>query len=285
MKFSASYLRTLEALRIRRAVLQTPGGIGGVRTSRRFGGGAEFAEHRAYTPGDDPRDLDWKLYARLGLFQIKTLSAEENQSTVILLDISRSMGTPNLRKFDLALQLAAGIASLSLRLLDRLTVVSADQTVRRILVPQRGRGSLGEIIRYLESEKPEGNGTDLKFVFKKLVQMGIRPGTLWLLSDLYDERGFRFGLGFLPEHHFRLMPIRMTDHTSPRFPHGPLELIDSETGETKIVNGSRETISQKEKEYTERLRHAALAAGTPLYEADIERSPLDFLKLLTGETV
>ena len=129
----ASQLLTVEA--IRRAASSassnpwcwpfggTPAGAArAARRSRRIGAGLEFADHRDYTPGDDPRHLDWSLYGRLERLAVRLYEEDEDLSIDVLVDASASMASGQPSKLDLALQIGAALAYVGLANLDRVAV-------------------------------------------------------------------------------------------------------------------------------------------------------------------
>jgi uncharacterized protein (DUF58 family) len=118
------------------------GFLSGLHRSPRRGFSVEFAEHRQYQPGDEPRYVDWKLLARTDRLYIKQFEEETNLRSMLVLDASASMawsGSPGrLTKLDYALRLAAALALVLLRQRDAVGLVTFDETVRSI-TPARVR--------------------------------------------------------------------------------------------------------------------------------------------------
>ena len=121
------------------------GFLAGLHRSPHLGVSTDFAEHRAYSPGDDVRRVDWKLYARTDRHFVKEFEAETNASVAVLLDVSASMGYGSgaLRKLDYARMLAACLLYFSQRQRDRIALSTFDADVVEHVPPStRPRGGL-----------------------------------------------------------------------------------------------------------------------------------------------
>ncbi|MEO8511386.1 MAG: DUF58 domain-containing protein, partial [Chloroflexota bacterium] len=119
--FDETFLRRLEQLELASRRM-TAGRMKGERRSVRRGQSIEFADYRTYASGDDLRQLDWNVYARLERLFIRLFVEEEDVTVHVLVDASRSMdfGEPN--KLDFARRAAAALAYLGLAHLDRVSV-------------------------------------------------------------------------------------------------------------------------------------------------------------------
>src|SRR5260221_1256121 len=121
LRFQDDFLRKLEYLH----VVSRREFAGQNRADRRTpkrGRGIEFADHRAYTPGDDFRLIDWKAYRRLGRLLLRLFDEERDLPIYLILDVSGSMAEP--AKFDLARRLAAALFYIGLEHLDRMTLLT-----------------------------------------------------------------------------------------------------------------------------------------------------------------
>jgi hypothetical protein len=117
------FLRRLEQLDlVSRKIFA--GRIKGQRRSRRHGASVEFADYRDYSPGDEPRFIDWNIYGRLDRLFVKLFVEEEDRYVYLLLDASASMdyGDPN--KFGYATRLAAALGTIALGAMDRVAVLA-----------------------------------------------------------------------------------------------------------------------------------------------------------------
>src|SRR6478752_4982906 len=126
------------------------GFLSGLHRSPRKGFSVEFAEHRPYQAGDEPRHVDWKLAARADRWVVKQFEEETNLRATIVLDVSRSMawsggttnaaGTPRLTKLAYAEQLVAALSLLFLRQRDAVGLIRFDERVRTVVPPRARHG-------------------------------------------------------------------------------------------------------------------------------------------------
>ena len=175
---------------------QVAGFISGRHRSPYHGFSVEFAEHREYTPGDDLRDLDWRVLGRSDRYYIKRYIEETNLRATILLDASGSMayggerasqhrGAP-LTKFAYARFLAASMARLLLNQQDAVGLVTFDKGIRRY-IPCRSRPDhLRLILRELHGTAP-GAESALAPVFDDIAERIPRRGLVIIISDLFDN--------------------------------------------------------------------------------------------------
>ena len=174
-------IRSLEM----RARLVVDGFRTGLNKSPRHGFSVEFSEYRPYTQGDDPRFLDWKLYARTDRSYIRLFEDETNLRCYIALDISRSMSfaSGEYSKHDYARTMAASLAWLLNRQGDAVGLTLFDEHVR-FVVPARYRpGQLRRLFVTLE-EPPTGTDTQPAVVMEDLAQRLHKRGLVVLISDL-----------------------------------------------------------------------------------------------------
>lgn len=167
-----------------RTVVQ--GFISGLHRSTFIGRSVDFAEHRAYMPGDDIRQIDWRLFARTDRFYVKEFEADTNTSFTLLMDISRSMsfGSEGVTKLDYARYLGACLAVFSQKQRDRIGLVTFDEDIVDF-VPASAKHLevvLHKIDR-LESSRPSNYQKPLV----KTAEAIHRRGIVVLISDLYDE--------------------------------------------------------------------------------------------------
>jgi uncharacterized protein (DUF58 family) len=178
-----------------RARTVVEGFLSGLHRSPFKGFSVEFAEYRQYTPGDDPRHIDWKVYGRTDRYYVKEFEEETNLHCHILFDLSGSMsGTsgkkspaPRLSKFDYATYLAASLAYFIFMQRDAVGFVAFDQEIRLHIPAKVRAGHLHHILVELEKLRP---GNNLKEQPDKLHQVAEgfrRKGMVILISDLFCE--------------------------------------------------------------------------------------------------
>ncbi len=167
-----------------RSVVQ--GFISGLHRSTYLGRSVDFAEHRAYMPGDDIRQIDWKLFARTDRFYVKQFEADTNTSLTVLLDISRSMnfGSEGITKLDYARYLAASLAVFSQKQRDRIGLVTFDEDIVDFVPPSAKH--LEIVLHTIDRLKSTKAGNYQK-PLQKIAGAIQRRSIVVLISDLYDE--------------------------------------------------------------------------------------------------
>ena len=165
------------------------GFISGLHASPYKGFSVEFAEHREYTAGDDPRHLDYKMLARTDRLYVKQYEEETNMRVQILLDTSGSMGyrhEARITKLEYASYLTAILAYLMTRQQDSVGLSGFDTEVRLDMPPRGSPRHFNEMMRLLEGIKP-GRETDVAETLHRLANRFKRRCLIVLVSDLYDE--------------------------------------------------------------------------------------------------
>jgi uncharacterized protein (DUF58 family) len=246
--FDSAFLRKLDrlALLTRRAMV---GDIQGERRSPRRGSSVEFADFRPYVHGDDIRQIDWNLYARMERFFLKLFVAEEELTIHLLVDNSASMDWGDPHKLTYARRLAAAFGYVALSTLDRVTVTAFAAGAGAQLRGVRGKAGALPLFAFLQRLQPGGSG-DLAAACKRYVRTAINPGPLILCSDLLDphwEEALR-ALGSRP-FEITLIHILAPQELRPQL-DGDFRLLDAETGEAVEITADLETLQR----YLEHLR-------------------------------
>lgn len=232
--FDEDFQRRLEYLAVASRRLFA-GRIKAERRTRIAGSGIEFADHRAYTPGDDLRALDWNVYGRTERLLVKRFEEEEDLTIAIVLDVSGSMAFGDRKRFDHARRLAAAMAYVALSNLDRVAMVAVSTKIERRMAPARGRGQIFKVFEFLRGLKPGGE-TALAEAGRTLGAELKRRGVAIVVSDLYDPAGFERGLNALRYQKFEPMVIHVTDaRDADPGARGDVLLVDAESGEGREV--------------------------------------------------
>jgi len=157
----------------------------GIHRSPYHGFSVEFTEYRQYTPGDNPRYIDWRLYARSDRYYIKKFEDETNLRCHLLIDHSRSMsyGSTGYSKAQYAGTLAATLAYFLFNQGDAVGLATFDDRIRRYLPPRNRPGYLRRLMLALEA-LPEGRATDLGPALQRVAQILTKRGLVVLISDL-----------------------------------------------------------------------------------------------------
>lgn len=160
----------------------------GLHRSPRFGFSQEFAEFRAYVEGDDPRFVDWNVFARTERTYIRRYQGETNTRLFVLLDASASMGYQSTRisKLQYGKFLAAALAYLATRQHDPVGLIVFDDSIRHYRPPSGRAGSLQGVLHALDAATP-GRRTDIAGCFEKFREHATRRGLVAVISDLYCD--------------------------------------------------------------------------------------------------
>ncbi len=164
------------------------GFVSGLHRSPDFGFSQEFAEYRPYTPGDDPRRVDWNVFARLDRIYLKRYRGETNTLVTLLLDCSASMRYSShvLSKLDYARYLCASLAYLSQQQRDGCGLIVFDEQVRDYIPASSRFGQLNRLLHSME-HATEGTHTDFEAPFVHFQRFMRRRGIVVILSDFYAE--------------------------------------------------------------------------------------------------
>ncbi len=238
--FDAAFIRKLDRLSLltRRAM---PGDMQGERRSPRRGSSVEFADSRPYAPGDDIRQIDWNLYARMERFYLKLFVAEEELTIHLLVDTSSSMdwGEPN--KLLYARRAAGAFGYIALSGLDRVTVQAVGGPTASLPLVRGKRGAL-PLFDFLQ-RMPSGGGS-LVETCRRYMRSARNVGPLLLCSDLLDAN-WKEALRTLASRPFEitllhtLAPQEITPDLD-----GDFRLIDAESGEPVEITADLETLRQ-----------------------------------------
>src|SRR5437667_3831572 len=167
-----------------RARVVVEGFWNGIHRSPYHGFSVEFTEYRQYTPGDDPRYVDWRVFARSDRYFIKKFEDETNLRCHLLADNSRSMsfGSLGYTKAQYAATLAATLAYFLYLQGDAVGLLAFDEEIREYLPARHRTGHLRHLM--LALEKPAaGQATDLAAPLQRIVELVRKPGLIVLPSD------------------------------------------------------------------------------------------------------
>lgn len=164
------------------------GFIAGLHRSPDFGFSQEFAEYRAYTPGDDLRHVDWNVFARTEKAYLKRYRGETNTAVMVLLDASASMsfGSVAVRKFDYAKFLAAALVYLAHLQRDGAGLIVFHDEVANFIRPSARQGQLMRLLHGIDTARI-GKRTNFRRPFFELQQFLRRRGITILISDFFED--------------------------------------------------------------------------------------------------
>lgn len=178
-------LMSIRGLELRARVV-VEGFWNGIHRSPYHGFSAEFSEYRQYTPGDDPRYLDWRVFARSDRYFIKRFEDETNLRCHLLCDRSRSMdfGSQKHTKAEYATTLAATLAWFLHAQGDAVGLLTFDEVLRDYLPARHRSGHLRALMHTLENSTGS-RGTDLHAPLKRIVELVRKRGLILLVSDFF----------------------------------------------------------------------------------------------------
>lgn len=162
------------------------GFINGLHRSPNLGASMDFAEHRAYMPGDDLRRIDWRLFGRSDRYFVKEFEADTNTNLLLLLDTSASMGfgSGNISKLQYAKYLASCLGYFSSRQRDRVGLVTFANAIVDYVPPAAKH--LPIVLQTIARATPAGQG-NLDAPLRQIAEHARRRQIVVIISDLYDE--------------------------------------------------------------------------------------------------
>lgn len=263
------------------------GAVAGARRSRRIGDGLEFADHRAYTSGDDVRFIDWPYYARMERLMLRLFHTHSESGVAILLDASGSMSPGGeAAKFDYARRVTAALAYVAMGSLDCVTIRAFSAREDELLRVGRNRRRIFEVLEFL-SGLTAGGRTALPEAVEKFTTVADRPATVIIISDLLDcEDVLADSLARLRLGGSDATVIHLWSPADARGPaDGALLLRQAESGEEMPVTVTEQLLSEYRKcrqGFAEDCRRICLGAGSAYVgvctDAPFERMVLQTLR-------
>ena len=239
--FDEGFLRQLERLGV---LMKQParGGLKGGRRSVKRGQSVEFADYRDYALGDDLRQLDWNVYARLERLFVKLFVEEEDVTITFLLDASPSMAFGRPEKLLFAKRAIAALGYIALAGEDRVVLTALTGRTARRQSGLRGAGRVFRLLGNLSAIQPTEGPTDLLASARHAGAQLSGRGVVVLLSDLLDPSSERV-LRELAATGSELIVLHVLspDELDPQL-EGDLKLVDSESGERIDVTVDLATI-------------------------------------------
>jgi len=203
------------------------------------GRGMTFSEVRKYQYGDDIRDIDWNVTAKLNEAHIKIFEEERELTMVLLVDVSKSesFGTRVQQKRDLITEICAVLAFAAIQNNDKVGVVFFTDQIELFIPPKKGKSHILRIIRELIEFKPKGTGTNIAEALKFLSSVVKKRSIVFTLSDFQDS-DYDKNMKIVSNKH-DLTAIRIFDPAEENLPNiGLVQMIEPETGEIRWVDTS-----------------------------------------------
>lgn len=262
-----------------RAKVIVEGFFSGLHRSPYHGFSVEFSEYRQYTPGDDLRYLDWRLFARSDRYYIKRFEDETNLRCYLLLDMSRSMGYGSLdyEKIDYARTAAATLAYFLSLQRDAAGLVTFDERIVEYLPARFRPGHLHRLMMCLE-KSVSGTATDVGPAIEQIAQTVTKRGMIVLISDLLAPIDtLETQLGYLRSRGHDIVLLRVLDPTEVTFEFAdPAMFEDLESGRELYVDpeGVRESYLKRFDEHHQSIQNTCANLGIDYYQLTTDQ-PLE----------
>ena len=213
------------------------------------GRGMAFSEVREYQYGDDVRNMDWNVTARLRSPYVKVFEEERELTVVLLVDVSRSrlFGTAGSSRKDVLAEIAAVLSFSAIINNDKVGALFFSDKVEKFIPPKKGRSHLLHIIREIIEFEPTTDGTDISEALRYLTNAIKKKCTAFLLSDMIDvnvdgspryEEALKVAVG-----RHDLSVVEVYDPRERNIPDvGLVHIKDSETGKAAWVNTSNRKV-------------------------------------------
>ncbi|MFN0198010.1 MAG: DUF58 domain-containing protein [Planctomycetaceae bacterium] len=209
------------------------GFFSGMHRSPQKGFSVEFAEHRQYTPGVDPRHIDWRVFGRRDKLYIKQYEEETSLRCYLVIDSSASMNyhSPGvITKLEYASYLAASLAYLAVFQHDAVGLTTFNTKIHRMVPPRQGAGHLKNLMQTLEAISP-GQESHIGDVLHQLAETAKRRSLVIVFSDFFDDLpDVLSGLQHLRHRKHDVIVFHTLDPTELTFPfHDVTRVVDMET--------------------------------------------------------
>jgi len=230
------------------------------------GRGMEFAEVREYSPGDDIRTIDWNVSARTGVPYVKLFEEERELTVMILVDASASgaFGTKVQMKRSLAAELSAVLAFSAVKNNDKVDLIIFTDRVEKYIPPRKGRSHVLRVIREVLDHEPEHQGTSINTALEFMSRVIRKRSVTFMISDFLDT-DYEKSIKQASRKH-DMLSFHLQDPWEIELPNlGLVQLHDSETGETSLVNTGnaslRKTYEARSKERFDKLQSFFKSSG------------------------
>lgn len=257
-----------------RAVVE--GFMNGLHRSPYHGFSVEFSEYRPYTTGDDPRGLDWKLYARSDRYYVKRFEDETNRRCYLVVDQSQSMGFGSLEysKSDYARTLAATLAYYLSQQRDGVGLLTFDEAIGEFLPSRHRPGHLRQLMVAL-SRPLAGKDTDVASPLDQLARLVAKRGLVILISDLLvPTESLQKKLSLLRSRGHEVIILRTLDPQELDLRiDAPGMIVDMETGRDMYIDP---TVAAKDYKarfelHRDEVKSICDTLGVDLFQVTIDR--------------
>ena len=215
------------------------------------GRGMSFAEVREYQPGDDVRDIDWNVSARMNRPYVKVFEEERELTVMFAVDISASslFGTMRRTERELATEIVATLAFSAMQNNDKIGALLFTDRVEKFIPPGKGRRHVLYIVRELLDFEPQGRRTNVGVAMEYLMRVMTKRSITFVLSDFLDTRSFDKPLQVASRKH-DLIALRIYDPCMAELPDvGLMKVVDAETGHEQYVDTSSRAVRRQVRQW------------------------------------
>lgn len=223
-----------------RAQFIVRGFLQGLHASPYQGFSVEFSEHRKYTTGDEPKDIDWLVYAKTDKYYVKKFEAETNITGYLVMDTSRSMAytyRQTLTKLDYSISLAAALCWLMVHQQDPCGLMVFDDRLHASLPARSKRSQIGHVLSLLAKTKSSGR-TDIAKSLGQVAAMLRHRSLVMIFSDLLgDPEPIRQSLLRLRHRGHDVIVFHVLDEAEEKFPfEGMVEFTEPEEEQRLVID-------------------------------------------------
>ena len=208
------------------------------------GRGMTFSEVREYQYGDDIRDIDWNVTARMGHPYMKVYEEEREMTVMLLVDVSRSrlFGAVGEEKREMIAEIAATIAFSAISNNDKIGMLFFSDKIEKFIPPKKGKKHILFLIRELLDFTPENPGTDIGVALRYFTDAQKKRSTTFLISDFIDSHDFSRPLSIAARKH-DLIAVQVYDRRDASLPDvGMMRVADLETGADRWIDTSNKKV-------------------------------------------
>ncbi len=214
------------------------------------GRGMSFSEVREYQYGDDVRNIDWNVTARLNTPYVKIFEEERELTVILMIDVSASLrfGSRQQFKKDLITEVSAVLAFSAISNNDKVGVIFFSDRIEKFIPPKKGRFHILRIIRELIELKPEGTGSELGVALEFFNSIIKKRSILFILSDFFTDN-YSDSLSIAARKH-DVVGIQVIDPAEIKLPRaGLIPAWDPEQGKAFWLDSSSRKVRRKMREH------------------------------------
>lgn len=248
------------------------------------GKGMSFSEVREYQYGDDVRDIDWNVTARMGKPFVKVFEEERELVVFLLIDVSRSLdfGTQKVLKKQIVTEIAATLSFSAIKNNDRIGVIFFSDRIEKYIPPRSGRKHILYIIREMLNLKPTGTKTDIAQAVRFLMKIQHKQCTAFIISDFIVRQDLMNVL-LMSSKKYDMNAIQVYDKIMETIPNiGLVQVCDLETGHEQLIDTSSKEVRKIHHLFWEKRQKSLVSTFNKCNIRNVAiRTDDDYVKSLT----